>query len=127
MRHSHRLLFSAGLCQTSETGHATRHAPSTERDAAEIQLERGRPFAEHIREGGRQADLPPASCSPEHGLHPGQGGLHEGLARLGGLLVDQAEGHARGRRRRDGGGAAAFSRVPEPGGEHRHVVGVGFR
>lgn len=116
-----------GLCQTSKARHAPRHAPSAQRNTTKIQLERGRSFIKHIRKRRWQTDLPQASSSSKYRLYKGQSGFHKGIARVGGLLVDEAAGHTCSCGGGDSGGTPAFGGVPEFGGEYGYVVGLGFR
>jgi hypothetical protein len=116
-----------GFRPSSTAGHAAGYAGGPQGDPAEAQLEPGRPLSQHLRQRGRQTDLPQTSGGAEHGLYKGQSGLHEGDALLGGVLVDATTRDARGGGSRHGGGTSSFGGLPEFGRQYGHIVGVGSR
>ncbi|KAK9701985.1 SPRY domain [Popillia japonica] len=118
----HTARTGPGLRKAAAPRHAVGYAARPQGDPTQVQLERRGSLVEHLRQGGRQADLPPSPGRTEHGLHPRQDRLHEGPARLGGVLVDAATRHPRRGRRSDGRGTSTLSRMRQRG--THAVVGV---
>ena len=92
---------------------------------AEARVERRRSVAQHLRQRGRPAHVPPAPGRAEHRLHSRSGRLHAWPPRLGAQLVDPPARNARRRWRRHLDGTSSFSRLSVAGWQQRSVLGLG--
>ncbi|XP_045426549.1 SPRY domain-containing SOCS box protein 1 isoform X1 [Pipistrellus kuhlii] len=114
-----------GLLHAHPPGAAAGHAARAPRGAAAALLEPQRPLAQRLRQGGRPAAVPPAPGGPEHGRHPGQGGLHAGAARVADHLGHAAARHARRGGRGHGRRPPALRGLHHPRGQQPRVLGLG--
>ena len=96
-------------------GDAAGYAGGWPGDADQARLELRGPVPQHLREGGRQAHLPPPPGGTEHGLYPLQGRLRARPPRHGAQLVHATARHTRRGRGRHCRGAATLRRIPGTG------------
>lgn len=88
-------------------------------------VERRRSVAQHLRQRGRPAHVPPAPGCTEHRLYSRPGRLHAWPARLGAQLVDPPARNARCRWRCHSDSTSSFSRLSVAGWQQRSVLGLG--